>query len=120
MLDKLKGKRAITLVETVVAIAIIAIVSVLTVSISVYSIKTEERNYREIKVSQVANAVVEIFEFSADLDEFNQVIEESGVKLEGKDYIVSVEFDQEFKEVEITAKTTNGEQIYYLTYQRRV
>ena len=120
-------KRGITLLETVIALSLLAIISVVSISVSVSSIKSEERNIQATEIALICENAVECFRFSKSNDKFKESFEktledgESLQEVETNCYILqktaySVTFLIDVNKITVTAKDKNGKEIYSLEY----
>ena len=124
------SKRGITLLETVIALSLLAIISVVSISVSVSSIKSEERNIQSTEIALICENAVECFRFSKSSDKLKESFKESfektlkdGESLQEVEncYILqktaySVTFLIDGNKITVTAKDKNGKEIYSLEY----
>ena len=129
-------KKGVTLLETVIAIALLAIISVVAVSVSVSSIKSEEKNIQAMEISFIAENAIECFRFADNNDKFIEVLNKTTDsehpftedEIEGKKcyiykksaYKVVIVADYGTNTIQITAKDKNGNEIYSLKYKRSI
>ena len=135
-------KKGVTLLETVIAIALLAIISVVAVSVSVSSIKSEEKNIQAMEISFIAENAIECFRFADNNDKFiealnkttdsehpfNKLAEEGAEANDKKStytyvksaYKVVIVADYTTNTIQITAEDKNGKTIYSLSYKRSI
>ena len=124
----LKNKRGMTLLETVVALALLAIISVVSISVSVMSIKSEEKNIQATEIAIICENAVECFRFDSDPNKFKDLFEKTGENLskgeksdnvftiEKSSYSVTITIVEQ--KISIVATGKNGAEIYSLEYVR--
>ncbi len=127
-------KKGISIVETVIALAVIAMVSVMAVTVSVTSIKTEQKSLRDFEIRSLCETAIECFDFADDCNNFgnlfvvatdvlgfNENVEENYyefiVTKENFKMILKITRDT-FSTINIVAKDIDDVEIYQQTYTK--
>ena len=129
-------KKGVTLLETVIAIALLAIISVVAVSVSVSSIKSEEKNIQAMEISFIAENAIECFRFADNNTDFINALrkttdenhpftpdkegDENKYYYQKSAYKVVIVADYGTNTIQITAEDKNGNEIYSLSYKRSI
>ncbi len=129
-LNRAGRRRGISLLETVIALAVISIISAATVTLIVSSTKAEKKIFDDMHITNAAENAVECFRYADDSTELYTLLQQCDadytVSAENaqcfiltKDaYILTVWADFTGNTVEIYATDEGGEEIYRLQYQK--
>ena len=120
----------ISLLETVIALAIISVISAATVTLIVASSRAEARILNDMYITNAAENAVECFQYAENSDELLTLLQrtDAAYAVSGEDpqrifltkstYTVTVLADFVGNTVEIYATDEDGEEIYRLAYQK--
>ncbi len=126
MKKKVSLKRGVTIIEAVVALAIIAIVSVMSVSMSLSSIKNENKNLRNMEIVAISSTAIDCFNFAETEEEFLSLLKKSNDNFEVREqkFVLSEKTYTLLLSIESNVLTTlatdtNGKEIYNLSYKKQ-
>ena len=123
-------RRGISLLETVIALAVISVISAATVTLIVASTKAEARILNDMYITNAAENAVECFQYAESSDELLALLQRTDaaytassedpqrIFLTKSTYTVTVLADFVGNTVEIYATDEDGEEIYRLAYQK--
>ncbi len=127
-------KKGVSIAETVIALAVIAVVSLMAVTVSVTSVKNEQKNLRDFEIRSLCETAIECFDFADDYSNFgrlfvtatdvlgfNENVEENYyefiVTKQNFKLILKITRDT-FSTLNIVAKDIDDVEIYQLTYTK--
>ena len=119
LINSTKRKKGVSLIETVIALAVISIVSVMAVNVSLFSIRSEQKNFRDFIITEKIETTINCFEFSSNEDELLSLLDKHGVLLEEEGYKIELNYSDNFTKINICAKDYKGKQIYQVDYAKR-
>ena len=127
-IDRLKSKKGVSLIETVIAIAVLVILSAFVTTISVYSVGAEAKNARDMEIASESENVLECFEFSSDIDEMFSLLKktddeyvksENTISLNKSNYGITIIVADDFSSISLNAVAKDGNVICQYEYEKR-
>ncbi len=122
-------RRGITLVETVIALAMIGVILAAAASLMLSSVKAENRALDELHLAATAENAVECFRYAKDADELFAALlatDPDFVKA-GEAFLlyrgsckITVSADFATNTIDIVAADRRGEEIYRISYEKGV
>ena len=121
----LKNKKGISLAETIVAISLLTIISIVIMTISVYSVKNEMKNVRNMEIGNLSENAIECFSYSANEEEFFSLLQKTNADYSLENHVFTLQ-KQTFTLklslsgdlLQISAFDNDNEQIYSLNYEK--
>ena len=128
--EKVKNRGGFSIVEVVVGLTVVVMVTIVALSVTLASVQMEAKYLNETTALCACESVVACVRFADNTDELQDALEKLAVDGSVDDPVageysfqqntvrVSVVFDSNFTNFEITAKTMSGEEIQQVQYEK--